>query len=62
MLEKQDTTIGAIESLSEQIDHDKDEIVTELRTVRFDLKNTQEARFTKIEDEIEEIKAKITMV
>ena len=62
MLEKQDTTIGAIESLSEQIDHGKDEIVSELRTVRVDLKTTQEARFAKIEDEIAEIKAKIGMV
>jgi len=62
MLEKQDTTIGAIESLSEKIDHGKEEIVTELRTLRADLKPALEARFAKIEDEIEVIKAKIGMV
>jgi hypothetical protein len=38
------------------------EILAELRTLRADLKPSWEARFTKIKDEIEVIKAKIGML
>ncbi len=55
MLEKQDATIGAIEQ-------SKNEIVTELRSLREDLRSYMEDKFAKIEHEIEAIKAKIGMV
>ena len=55
MLEKQDATIEVIEQ-------SKDEIVTEIRSLREDLKTYMEDRFAKIEHEIEAIKAKIGMV
>ena len=55
MLEKQDATIEVIEQ-------SKDEIVTEIRSLREDLRSYMEDRFAKIEHEIEAIKAKIGMV
>jgi len=55
MLEKQDATIGAIEQ-------SKNEIVTEIRSLREDLRSYMEDKFAKIEHEIEAIKAKIGMV
>ncbi len=55
MLEKQDETIEAI-------DRSKDELVTEIRSLREDLKTYMENKFAKIEHEIEGIKAKIGMV
>jgi acylphosphatase len=55
MLEKQDDTIKAI-------DRSKEEIVTEIRSLRGDLKLYMENKFAKIEHEIEGIKAKIGMV
>jgi acylphosphatase len=39
MLEKQDTTIGAIRELAEKIDKGKEDIVSEIRTLREDLKS-----------------------
>lgn len=54
MLEKQDETIKAIE-------RGKEEIVTEIRSLREDFKSYMEDRFTRIEQEIEAIKAKIGM-
>jgi acylphosphatase len=55
MLEKQDNTIKAI-------DQSKEEIVTEIRSLREDLKTYMENKFAKIEHEIEVIKTKIGMV
>ena len=55
MLERQDDTIEAI-------DRSKEEIVTEISSLREDLKSYMENKFAKIEYEIEGIKAKIGMV
>jgi acylphosphatase len=62
MLEKQDKTIAAIGEVSEKIDGGKEEIVTEIKSLRGDLKSHMENKFAKIEHEIVEIKAKIGMV
>jgi len=59
MLEKQEETIGAIREVSEKIDRGKEDIVTEIRALREDLKSYMEERFERIEREIEEIKVKI---
>lgn len=55
MLEKQDDTIEAI-------DRSKEENVTEISSLREDLRSYMENKFAKIEYEIEGIKAKIGMV
>ena len=55
MLEKQDATIEAIE-------RGKEEIVTEISSLREDLRSYMENKFARIEHEIEAIKAKIGMV
>ncbi len=55
MLEKQDDTIAAI-------DRSKEEIVTEISSLREDLRSYMEEKFARIEQEIEGIKAKIGMV
>ena len=55
MLEKQDATIAAI-------DRSKDEIVTEISSLREDLRSYMEEKFARIEHEIEGIKAKIGIV
>jgi len=55
MLEKQDDTIEAIE-------RSKEEIVTEISSLREDLRSYMEEKFARIEQEIEGIKAKIGMV
>jgi len=60
--EKQDETIGAIGEVSEKIDSGKEEIVTEIRSLREDLKTYMEDKFARIEQEIGVIKAKIGMV
>jgi len=62
MLEKQDNTIGAIREVSEKIDRGKEDIVTEISSLREDLRSYMENKFAKIEYEIEGIKAKIGMV
>nr|QNO52480.1 acylphosphatase [Methanosarcinales archaeon ANME-1 ERB6] len=62
MLEKQDETIGAIREVSEKIDEGKEEIVTEISSLREDLRSYMENKFAKIEYEIAEIKAKVGMV
>ncbi|MCK4731197.1 MAG: hypothetical protein KAT65_01955, partial [Methanophagales archaeon] len=62
MLEKQDDTIAEIRNVSEKIDEGKEEIVTEISTLRGDLRSYMENKFGKIEYEIAEIKAKIGMV
>ncbi|HJH26697.1 MAG TPA: hypothetical protein C5S37_07980 [Methanophagales archaeon] len=62
MLQKQDNTIGAIREVSEKIDHSKEDIVTEISSLREDLRSYMENKFAKIEYEIEGIKAKIGMV
>lgn len=59
MLEKQDDTIGEIRKVSEKIDQGKEEIVTEIRSLRGDLRTYMENKFAKIEYEIAQIKAKI---
>ena len=55
MLEKQDETIDAI-------DQSKEEIVTEISSLRGDLRSYMEEKFTRIEHELEAIKVKIGMV
>jgi acylphosphatase len=55
ILEKQDETIDAI-------DQSKEEIVTEISSLRGDLRLYMEEKFAKIEYELEAIKAKIGMV
>ena len=62
MLGKQDETIDAIGGVSERIDRSKEEIVTEISGLREDLRSYMEEKFTKIEHELEAIKAKIGMV
>ncbi len=62
MLEKQDETIGAIREVSEKIDEGKEEIVTEIGSLREDLRSYLENKFAIIEHEIEGIKAKIGIV
>ncbi len=62
MLEKQDETIGAIGGVSEKIDGAKEEIVTEISSLREDLRSYMENKFAKIEYEIAEIKAKVGIV
>ena len=62
MLEKQDGTIGAIGEVSEKIDEGKEEIVTEISSLREDLRSYMENKFAIIEHEIEGIKAKIGIV
>jgi len=62
MLEKQDETIGAIGEVSEKIDGAKEEIVTEIGSLREDLRSYMENKFAIIEHEIEGIKAKIGIV
>ena len=54
-LEKQDETIDAI-------DQSKEEIVTEISSLRGDLRSYMGEKFAKIEYELEAIKAKIGMV
>ncbi len=61
MLEKQDGTIEAIKGVSEKIDSGKEEIVTEISSLRADLRSYMENKFARIEHEIEGIKAKIGM-
>ena len=62
MIEKQDNTIEAIRNVSEKIDQGKEGIVTEIRSLREDLKSYMANKFAKIEHEITEIKAKIGMI
>jgi len=62
MLKKQDETIGAIREVSEKIDRGKEDIVTEIRSLRDDLKAYMEERFERVEREIEVIKAKLGLV
>ena len=62
MLQKQDNTIGAIREVSEKIDSGKEDIVTEVKSLREDLRSYMDNKFAKIEYEIEEIKAKVGIV
>ncbi len=62
MLEKQDKTIDAIVEVSEKIDGSKEEIVTEISSLRDDLRSYMDYKFAKIEHEVEAIKAKIGMI
>jgi acylphosphatase len=60
--EKQDENIVAIGEVSEKIDGGKEEIVTEIKGLREDLKTYMEDKFARIEQEIGVIKAKIGVV
>ena len=60
--EKQDKTIAAIGEVSGKIDRGKEEIVTEIRSLREDLRSYMGEKFARIEHEIGIIKAKIGMV
>ena len=62
MLEKQDMMLEKQEDTIEAIDRSKEEIVTEVSSLREDLKSYMENKFAKIEYEIEGIKAKVGMV
>ena len=62
MLEKQDDTIAEIKNVSGKIDRGKEDIVTEIKGLREDLRSYMENKFAKIEYEIAGIKAKIGMV
>ena len=62
MLEKQDETIDAIGEVSEKIDGSKEEIVTQISSLRDDLRSYMDYKFAKIEHEVEAIKAKIGMI
>ena len=62
MLGKQDKTIDAIGEVSEKIDGSKEEIVTEISSLRDDLRSYMEYKFARIEHDVEAIKAKIGMV
>ncbi|MEA2074485.1 MAG: acylphosphatase [Euryarchaeota archaeon] len=62
MLEKQDDTIGEIRNVSGKIDQGKEEIVTEISSLRGDLKSYMENKFAKMEYEIAQIKTKIGLV
>ena len=62
MLGKQDETIDAIVGVSERIDQSKEEIVTEISSLRDDLRSYMEEKFTRIEHDVEAIKVKIGMV
>ena len=62
MLEKQDDTIAAVGEVSEKIEGAKEDIVTEIGSLREDLRSYMENKFAIIEHEIEGIKAKIGMV
>ncbi len=62
MLEKQDATIDAIGEVSEKIEGSKEEMVTEISSLRDDLRSYMEYKFAMIEHEVETIKAKIGMV
>jgi len=62
MLQKQDGMLQKQDDTIEAIDRSKEEIVTEIRSLREDLKTYMENKFAKIEYEIEGIKAKIGMV
>ena len=55
MLQKQDETIDAIVGVSEKIDQSKEEIVTEISSLRDDLRSYMEEKFTRIEQEVEAI-------
>ena len=58
MLEKQDETIDVIGEVSEKIDRSKEDIVTEISSLRGPY---MEEKFTKIVHDVEQIKAKIGM-
>ena len=69
MLEKQDTMLERQDMMLEKqnetivaIDRSKGEIVTEISYLRGDLRSYMEEKFTKIEQDVEVIKAKIGMV
>ncbi len=59
MLQKQDETIDAIVGVSEKIDQSKEEIVTEISSLRDDLRSYMEEKFARIEHDVETIKVKI---
>ena len=62
MLEKQDMMLQKQDDTIEVIDQSKEEIVTEIKSLREDLRSYMENKFVKIEYEIAGIKAKIGMV
>ncbi len=62
MLGKQDETIEAIGEVSEKIEGSKEEMVTEISSLRDDLRSYMEYKFAMIEHEVEAIKAKIGIV
>ncbi|MEA2032193.1 MAG: acylphosphatase [Euryarchaeota archaeon] len=62
MLEKQDMMLEKQDDTIEAIDRSKEDIVTEISSLREDLRSYMENKFARIEYEIEGIKAKIGMV
>ncbi len=59
MLEKQDETTKAIKDLSGRVDQSREEISTEVRALRDDLKYHLDERLSRIEIELSQIKAKV---
>ena len=52
MLEKQDESIEAIDEVSEKIDGSKEEIVTQISSLRDDLRSYMDYKFAKIEHDV----------
>jgi len=61
MLEKQDETIKSIKSLSGSVDQGREEVVAEIKALRDDLKSHFDERLSRLEEEVSQIKAKISM-
>ncbi len=62
MLEKQDVIIKEIKEVSQRIDIGREEITSEIHSLRDDLKANFDERFTKMESELSEIKARVDTI
>ncbi|MDW7726725.1 MAG: hypothetical protein SCH70_06350 [Candidatus Methanoperedens sp.] len=59
MLEKQDETIAEIKQVSIKIDQGKEEIVSEIKSLRDDFRSRFDSRLERIEIDLAEIKVKV---
>jgi acylphosphatase len=62
MLEKQDRTIAELRTVSQKIDQGKEELVTEIKYLREDIKVEVHQKLARIEDEIAAIKMRFGIV
>jgi acylphosphatase len=62
MLEKQDSVIKEIKEVSHKIDLGREEITSEIHSLRDDLKSHFDERLTKMESELFEIKARVDTI